>query len=263
MNQPSLHTFSLCIVTNALDDKLRNLLNAATAGFHDILIGYNGPDRADLPSWSSIPGVRLIALQWEGYSATKNKLAQLAQNDWICSLDSDEIPDQALGDAIRHLSTTPLSAIDIYAFRRLSFFEGRLIRHGAWGRDRVARLYNRQYVQWQADPVHETLAPVPPAGITLLPGILYHYTADTAGSFIAKNKQYALLSADKYHSRGKKSPLYKRWLSPLFTFVKEYFFQGGFLDGKAGWKIARINALYTYWKYRFLRENIRRRHEAS
>lgn len=245
---------SLCIVTNRFDGKLAEIIRVASGVVAELLIGFDGQPEAIPDSFTGQDRVRIIPLQWEGYGATKNKLAAQAGFEWILSLDGDEVPDSRLLAAIASLSYPDLDTRTIYALKRLSFFEGKKIRYGAWGRDKVLRLYNRTYTRWNNDIVHEALERQPDTPVVLLEGTLLHYTADTYESFLHKNKHYARLSADKYFQRGKKSPFWKRALSPAFTFVREYIFQGGFLDGVAGYKIARINALYTHWKYAFLKE---------
>ena len=245
---------SLCIVTNRFDAKLEEIVHACAGVCAEILIGYDGP-AANIPAFfTTTEQVRIIPVQWEGYSITKNKLAGQAVHSWILSLDGDEVPDSRLLNSIAALPYSDTLQHTVYTFKRLSFFEGKKIQHGAWGRDKVLRLYDKGYTQWNHDIVHEALELKPGTNVVLLEGILLHYTADNYDSFLKKNKQYARLSADKYFQRGKKSPAWKRLLSPAFTFIREYLFQAGFLDGAAGLKIARINALYTYWKYVFLKE---------
>ncbi len=250
------NNISLCIITDNLDERLKQTVAACSAHFREILIGYNGTADLSPDCMEGYKPARLIQQEWEGYSMTKNKLAEKASNDWICSLDADERPDTLLFEEIGRINIQDADGRNVYAFSRLSFFEGRPMQHGAWGRDTVIRLYNKRKVQWGQDPVHEQLGPYTSDRLIRLRGKLYHYTADNAATFTKKNRHYALLSAGKYFIRGKKSPLYKRWLSPLFTFIKEYLFQLGFLDGIAGFKIAWINARYTYWKYHFLHQKI-------
>ena len=245
---------SLCIVTNRFDPKLEEIIRVCAPVCAEILIGYDGPAGNIPASFQAFPQVRVLPVQWEGYSITKNKLAAQAGYHWILSLDGDEVPDAQL---LKSLATLPYSDAlqhNVYTFKRLSFFEGQKILHGAWGRDKVVRLYHKGHTQWNNDVVHEALTLQPGTNLVLLDGILLHYTADNYDAFLKKNKQYARLSADKYFLKGKKSPAWKRLLSPAFTFIREYIFQGGIADGTAGYKIARINALYTYWKYAFLRE---------
>jgi hypothetical protein len=69
-----------------------------------------------------------------------------------------------------------------------------------------------------------------------------------------KMVQYALLNAEKYYDQGKKSTALKRYINPLFTFIKHYIFQLGFLDGWEGLVSARMTAFYTFLKYTRLHE---------
>jgi len=244
---------SLCIVSNQLNSMLERIVRAASGWFAEILIGFDGP-ASDIPEalLSAVPNLGIVPVQWEGYSTTKNKLAERARYSWILSLDSDELPDEQLFQSITALPFADLPRNRIYAFRRLSFFEGKKIRFGAWGRDHVTRLYNREITAWDNAIVHEALTLPPGTEALLLEGVLLHYTADDYATFLEKNRRYAQLSAEKYFQRGKKSPLWKRLCSPAFTFLREYVFLGGFLDGTAGCKVARINMLYTRWKYVYL-----------
>lgn len=246
---------SLCIVSNRLTPLLERIVRAVSGWYDEILIGYDG-EAGDIPErFLALAGnLRIVPVSWEGYGATKNKLAMQARNPWILSLDSDELPDERLFQSIAGLPLHTLPKENIYTFRRYSFFEGKKIRHGAWGRDRVTRLYNREVTAWNQAAVHEALILQPGAQLLQLDGALLHYTADDYTTFLAKNERYARLSAEKYFQKGKKSSLWKQWFAPAFTFIKEYLFQGGFLDGAAGYKIASINSQYTRWKYAFLKE---------
>jgi hypothetical protein len=65
---------------------------------------------------------------------------------------------------------------------------------------------------------------------------------------------YASLNAQKYFRQGKKSSWGKQWLSAVFSFLQNYIFRSGFLDGKPGFDSARITARYTFLKYAKLKE---------
>ena len=243
---------SVCIVTNTIDSILEKIIHVTLPVCAEVLIGYDG-DRDEIPDdFTGYKKVHIKSIIWEGYSKTKNNLAAAAEMDWILSLDGDEVPDERL---LKELSRTgqKLDKHTIYAFKRRSIMGSKKIRFGAWGKDKVLRLYNRKSTHWKNDLVHENLEKNNTTRVVLLKGYLYHYTADNYHAFLEKNKKYARLSADKYFEQNKKNKVMKRWLSPVFTFIKEYIFQLGFLDGKAGLQIAWGNALYTYWKYSFLK----------
>lgn len=232
---------------------LEQIIHVTLPVCNEVLIGYDGSCDEIPEDFTGYKRVHIKSVNWEGYSATKNKLAGMAGTDWILSLDGDEVPDTKLLKEFLRIGDK-LDNDTIYAFRRISILGNKKIRFGAWGKDKVLRLYNRKYTFWKNDLVHESLEKKDSTKVVLLKGYLYHYTADNYRSFLEKNRKYARLSADKYFEQGKKSKVLKRWFSPAFTFIKEYLFQLGFLDGKAGFQIAWGNALYTYWKYNFLQQ---------
>jgi hypothetical protein len=43
-------------------------------------------------------------------------------------------------------------------------------------------------------------------------------------------------------------------LSPVFSFIFNFFFKLGFLDGTTGFSCAQVNAEYTFKKYKKLKE---------
>lgn len=244
---------SVCIVTNSLNSVLEEIIHVTLPVCQEVLIGYDGDCDLIPEDFTGYKKVHIKSVVWEGYSPTKNKLSDAAEMDWILSLDGDEIPDKKLLKEFLRI-VEKLDDNTIYAFKRCSILGNKKIRFGAWGRDKVLRLYNRRTTRWKNDLVHESLEKKDSTKVVLLKGYLYHYTADNYTSFLEKNKKYARLSADKYFEQGKGSNAFKRWCSPAFTFLKEYIFQLGFLDGKVGMQIAWGNALYTYWKYSFLEQ---------
>ena len=52
----------------------------------------------------------------------------------------------------------------------------------------------------------------------------------------------------------KKATFIKLYLSPLFSFIKNYFFKLGFLDGYYGFIVCKFHSQYTYLKYKYLKE---------
>ena len=65
--------------------------------------------------------------------------------------------------------------------------------------------------------------------------------------------KYSLLTAKKYHQKGKKAFFFTPFLSAIGRFVSMYFIKIGFMDGIYGFKIAYISAASNYVKYTELR----------
>lgn len=200
---------------------------------------------------------KLIETNWQGYGKTRNKALQWAKYDWILMLDADEPIDKTLEQSILNENfSDPKIA---YKLSRFNFFAGKKMNYGEWGRNEShIRLFNRKTVRWEEVEVHEDVILQQDAVTKTLNGHIFHYTADNYADFIDKVFKYARLTARKYYKKGKKSNFIKIYFSPIFSFVFNYIFRLGFLDGRRGFLIARANALYTYLKYVKLRKMYRK-----
>lgn len=245
---------TLCVVTNVLDAKVERIIDLCSTVCAEILIGYDNQGKNDFAGFTENRHTTIMPLSWEGYAATKNKLAEKARHDWILSLDSDEIPDEKLLAEIAKLHPATLPEHQMFYFKRVSILGNYKILFGSWGSDKVLRLYNRKHSAWKNEKVHESLLRHSNSKLIRLRGVLHHYTVADYGAYVAKNKKYARLSAEKYYAQGKTCPVWKIWLKTAFTFIKEYILQLGILDGRIGLRLALGNARYTYWKYTYLRE---------
>lgn len=194
--------------------------------------------------------VQVLQLSWEGYGKTKNKAAEIVSNNWVLSLDADEVLSNELTDAIRNISFA--NDETVYAVNRLNYLGTQPIHWGEWRHDWTIRLYNKKHHHWNEAAVHEGLMPATTQ--QKLTGRLHHYTATDIASYQKKLDNYARLSAKKYFEQNKKNAVLKMSLSPLFSFIKNYFLRLGVLDGRAGWQIAVVHARYSYLKYRYLLE---------
>ena len=197
-------------------------------------------------------GANLIETTWEGYGINKNKGVAAAKHNWILSIDADEIIDQTL---IRYLQTfTPVNAATVYNIRFRAFLGDKIIRYGEWANDQHIRLYNRTQTRWNEAAVHEGLIFPADCKTITIPGYIHHYTSKNIEDFAAKTVNYAMLNAQKYYAKGKKASWLQCRVAPVFSFIKNYFFRLGFLDGEAGFTVAKMNAWYTWLKYVRLRE---------
>ena len=211
-------------------------------------------------------GARFVSHPWEGYSGQKNYANSLATHPWILSIDADEALSPTLREsllALKHSSINTLSHSHIhYAFNRLNNYCGHWIHHSGWYPDRKPRLFHRDAYEWDGT-VHEELRPknsqfslIPGSTRNLnsqfLKGDLLHYTYYDVGDHAARQIKYATLAAQKAFEQGKRAHRTDLWLKPAWTFLRNYLFRLGFLDGHAGFLVCRMAAFYTFLKYAHL-----------
>ncbi len=197
-------------------------------------------------------GVRIEQGSWEGYGKNRYKAAQLATYDWILMLDTDEVLDDELKAALLKIDLANDHLV--YNMRYKNYFGNKLISHGEWGNDSHIRMANRKKVYTDQEIVHEKLFLQSGLSIHTLKGHILHYTVQNSNDFARKMMEYARLSAEKYYKQGKRSSFLNICISPLFSFLQNYFFKMGFLDGWKGFVIATMTSWYTFMKYVQLRE---------
>lgn len=195
---------------------------------------------------------RLVEGTWEGFGKTKNKANALAKYDWILSLDADEAIDEEMKDNLLKEQLTDEKKV--FEFKFKNFLGNKWLRFGEWGNDKHIRLFNRKEIKWNDADVHESLLLPKDVKVISCPGYVLHKTAASFSEYEIKMENYAMLNAAKYFKQQKTSGSLKMVFSAIFSFLKNYFFKLGFLDGVTGYHCARINARYTFLKYKRLDE---------
>lgn len=241
---------SIVIITKNEAKNIIDCIASALQVSNDIIVADNGSND-DTVILAEKAGAAIIHTEWKGYGPTKNEAAGKTKYDWILSIDADERVTQQLANSIAGLNLSDETIL--YGFKRESFLGNKKIKFGEWGRDKVYRLYNRKYAGWNDAPVHESIT-----GNSIIkriiPGALLHYTKKDFEAYESNNIKYAQLSAHKYAAEGKKATFIKRFISPVFSFIVNYFLRLGFLDGKEGLMIAYNSSGYTFLKYKLLHQ---------
>ncbi len=222
------------------------------AGLTDDVLVYDNGSTDGTQEIVKSHGTKLFEGSWEGFGKTKNKANALAKFDWILSLDADEAIDEKLKKELLALDLA--DETNVYEFRFRNFLGNKWLRFGEWGNDKHTRLFNRRRIKWNEAEVHESLIVPVETRITRLKGYVLHKTAVDIHEYKQKMMGYAVLNAEKYFKQGKRSNSMMMFLSAIFSFIKNYFLKLGFLDGSTGYHCARINAEYTFLKYKKLME---------
>lgn len=215
-------------------------------------------------------GARVFVEEWKGYAAQKNSAIDKATGDWILSLDADEEVERDLGrliaDVISEEQPYPkqelLSAMGVttshaevqgFWIRRRNLFLGRWLRHGGFWPDLKLRLFRKGSGRFEDRAVHEDIAFEGKAG--RLKGVLsalVHHSYPTLSEYVEHMNRYSSLGAEmvvaKKNARVRFSVI-NIVLRPLATFIYNYFFRLGFLDGREGLLLHLYHAVYVSWKY--------------
>ena len=177
---------------------------------------------------------------WPGYAKQRMFGVSRAAHDWVFLLDTDEIPDAELTDAIRAWKHDQ-SAGDALAIARTgNFFD-------SWLPDRKphVRLYRRDRIAMKDVPVHE--APdVDVATARVLPGTLLHYGFRSMSDHVRRFNHYTDLEAEKSFAAGARFSVARLAAMPFVRFGLTYFVRGGVRRGVPGVTASMLWAMYAF-----------------
>lgn len=192
-------------------------------------------------------GAKVFIEEWKGYAGQKNSAIEKATGEWILSLDADESLDTELITNLQATLGGPGELCLGFLVRRKNFFLGRWIKHGGFWPDPKLRLFRRGTGRFEDRLVHEDIRVPGPIG--RLGGALLHRSYPTLSDYIEHMNRYSSLGAEMVAKGKVRFSFVNIVLRPWLTFLYNYFFRLGFLDGREGLLLHLYHAVYVSWKY--------------
>ncbi len=192
-----------------------------------------------------------IQKEWKGFGLAKQEAVNLANHDWILSIDADEIITEKLQGIIREKAgQNPL--IKGFRIKRNSFYCGQEIKHFGWDKDYTLRLFHKSYGHYNEKIVHEYVVLSTEAGRINEP--ILHYTYPEISIHIQKMISYAKLGAEQDFAKGRKTNIFSAIFATFHYFVKMYVLKRGFLDGRIGLILVLNSCFGVFLKYIYIWE---------
>lgn len=244
---------SVCIITKNEEARIGACLSSVDWA-SDVVVVDDHSDDATPVIVRSRPGVRLENRTFDGFGAQKNYAVSLARNDWVLSLDADEVVTPELAAEIRAVVSghEDLSGCSI---RRKNLWFGAYRTDSPPG---SLRLFRKSAGGFLDRSVHERVEVK--GKVRMLDHVLLHHPKSFE-SFSSHYQTYVLrygrLAAQDYFKRGERvtalNAIWKIVLLPMAAFVREYVIRGRLKQGKAGLYVSFCSAMNYHVAYRHLR----------
>lgn len=245
---------SACIIVKNAQKTLKECLESVR-DFDEIILLDNGSTDRTLQIAqefnATYKNLRVKQSEFIGFGALKNLCVSFAKNEWILSLDSDEVLESS---ALHEINALNLEPNQIYALPRKNLYNGEWIKACGWYPDFVWRIFNKNFTRFNDNAVHESVMIPTNAQKIHLKGAIKHYAFANIDSIIAKMNRYTSQSAQEKLKNGKKTSFFSAFARLHFVFFKDYFLRKGFLYGYKGFIVALLNALGAFFRYAKLYE---------
>jgi len=210
-------------------------------------------------------GARIVQRSFDNWSSHQNWGARNIDFDcpWVYYCDADERMTPDLWRDICAAVARPEGHV-AFEMRRKDVFLGKWIRHSSFYPTWFVRLYQPDRIRWErlVNPV-----PIVDGSVGRIDGHILHFPFSKGiGYWFSRHIQYADFEAQQIASERQRSTkrLRSQRLSrserrralkrlfqkmparPLIKFLFLYFVHRGFLDGRAGFNYAVMQAIYEY-----------------
>jgi glycosyltransferase involved in cell wall biosynthesis len=289
-------TLSVAIITFNEEENIGRTL-ASVKGIADEIIVVDSGSSDRTVEIAEQFGARVFIEEWKGFAAQKNSALDKCKCDWILSLDADEEASKELATDIVNLLAGkdlgyPLRPWGPTMYRkekpeafvqggarsklaalfvpRRNHFLAKWVRRGGFYPDAKLRLFRRECGRFASRRVHEDLELLQPwtdkyAVWANLKSDLIHHQYPTLTAYIEHMNRYSSLGAEMVvEKRGRvRFSILNIVVRPIATFLYNYFFRFGFLDGKEGLLLHLYHSVYVSWKYAKAWELSRKSHAGS
>jgi len=245
-----MQSISVAIVACNEAENIRRTL-ASVAWANEINLVDSGSTDQTVEIAKSL-GARIFYESWKGYGPQVNSALDKCTCDWVLNLDADEwLTPELVSEIQSLLGGEPTYAA--YMIPRLNWIFGRWMRHGGLYPDHKLRLFRRGVARLREDTEpHATPKTQVPTG--KLKNHMLHLQYPTVQYYIEHMQRYSTATIPLFLRKGRTSDSFfvfvaNTVLNPTLTFIKNYIFRGGFVDGREGLIFHLNHSAYVNWKF--------------
>lgn len=242
---PSSDKFSLSILVMTYNEEsnIERCLKSVEGIGDEILVldSFSTDNTVEL---ARMLGARVEQFPFDTYVSQKERMIQMANSNWVLSIDADEYLSDELKASIQKAMAK--KSFDGYTSNRRNKIGNTWLSHGSWYPDKKIRLFDRRKVFIVGNDPHDVMQPVSDARIGHLKGDLMHLSDEDITSRYKSLNLHSTRAAEALFRKGVRGSFLRRMFKPAIRVFVSYILKQGFLDGFYGWVIAKSEGHYVW-----------------
>lgn len=243
-----MKSLSVYLVVKNEEDRLERTLKAIRPLADEIVVVDSGSTDRTLEI-ARRHADKVTFHEWTYIADQKHYAESLCTNDWLLTLDADEVVGEQLAGEIRKWKADDDESVKAFRIYVADMFPGET-RPKRWTRryDDI-RLYHRDFATMPADVMTDdrvvTKRPIP---VGQFRGDVEHYSYQTLSAVIAKINEYTDVQVRVMRERGKRYSAWRLLVEFPVQFLRYYFYRRFFTHGLIGVLTAGTAALLRWVK---------------
>lgn len=251
---------SVYILTFNSERRIEQVLKSVTQVADEIVIVDSGSKDGTLDIVKKF-NVQLLHRKFDNFRDQRVYAEDACVNDWCFALDSDEVLSAELITRIRALKqqdfkTNASLTPDGFSVKRNWYFCDKPVTNFYPVRtpEFIVRLFNKRKISTKGSRIiHESIQ-FKPENIQVLSEPILHFSCDSVADLYDKLNLYTSLSAQDMQANGETSSWVKINIYPWLIWLKWYFLNRSWQDGRAGLILCKYVRITIYLKYLKLSE---------
>lgn len=240
-----MHKISIVIITYNEQSRIRPTLESIKWCDEIVIVDSCSTDKT-VDICNEYSNCKVYSQPFLGYGLQKEFAVEKASNNWVLSIDADEVVTEALRNEIESILSMPLISSPGFYVPITLIFMGKIFRYGAENKCMHLRFFDKSKGNFNTQNVHEA---VQIEGITSnLKNEILHNSYNDIHHYLMKLNDYTSIYANDAQKRGKRVSKFVSVFRFIFEFIRQYFIKWNFLNGYAGFVWSTFSAYYVFVK---------------
>lgn len=241
-----MHKLTVVIITFNEENRIRLSLESVKWCDEIIVVDSCSTDKT-LDICREYKNCKIYTQPFLGYGQQKQYAVEKASNDWILSIDADEVVTTDLKNEIKGFLSLPDIPFSGFNVPITLIFMKRIFRYGYENKQPHLRLFNKNKGNFDASKLHENVIISGP--VINLKNELMHCSYVDITHYFKKFNDYTTIYKDEALKKGKQVSKIKSVLRFPIEFFKHYLLRLNFLNGYEGFCWSLISAFSVFVKY--------------